>query len=631
MKKRSGLLVFVIIFLLMTTVVFAAKPVKDPLIEVNEKNSYDASSGDVQLVLVFDLKQGNNELLEIVPSSGLINENIVKTNKVITTYELYYTWDITEGENPVTIDFKYDGTPIHTEAIDIINIDEPMNTAPYFIGEPYFLTTSKNNSASIIIEATDADGDALTYDATAPLHGTLSVEGNTYEYTPATDYIGSDSFDVSVSDGIERVTTTVNITVEDDQVNTPPDFEASSYNLVVNEDEKSEGIIVNATDPDGDLLEYNHTNGSYGIVEYLNGLYYYTPNLNFNGLDTFTVTVTDGKAVVSTDVSVTVNPVNDAPVAVDDFATAKVGETIQIDLLANDSDVDDDPLKAFVDQTEVLNGIYTYTADSEGYFELEYTLSDGSLMDTAFIKITVESDALVYVALGDSIPEGTYYRSIWDYIFGGTDSYSYIEQLRDTLGISSNNYFDESSSGFNAYEVYNQIANVNGTTADYVRKADLITLAVGANDIMDAASRSMSGLDKYDINWSIATEGLNSFEYYWPRIIDQIEFLNPDAKIIVMTVYNPYHDDEAIYSQVDSYFTNDGTIDFDSDGSIDWGLNDIINDTETTLDYSVADVYSAFNNHTNKDSLTGFYNSFCDPHPNQNGQDLIFDIHFSVY
>ena len=82
---------------------------------------------------------------------------------------------------------------------------------------------------------------------------------------------------------------------------------------------------------------------------------------------------------------------------------------------------------------------------------------------------------------------------------------------------------------------------------------------------------------------------------------------------------------------MDSYFTNDGTIDFDSDGSEDWGLNDIINDTVTTLDYRVADVYSVFNNHANKDSLTGFYNSFCDPHPNQNGQDLIFDVHYGLY
>ena len=622
---------FMCIFLLMTSVVFAAKPVKAPVIQVNEKYSYDASIGDEQLVLVFDLRQGNNELLEIIESSGSINEYILKENKVMTTYELYYTWDDTEVENPVTIDFKYDGKSIHTELIEIINIDQPTNTAPYFIGESYSLTTTKNTSASITVEAKDDENDLLRYEATAPQNGTLSVTGNTYEYTPETDYVGEDSFDVSVSDGTMTVWATVDVTVEDNFVNTPPVFDLENYSIVVNEDVRSEGITVEATDADGDSLEYSHTNGTHGVVDYSGDLYYYTPEKDFNGSDSFIVTVTDGTDSVEAVVSVTVNPVNDAPVAVDDFATTKVGETIEIDLLANDSDVDGDDLTASIDGKALEGGIYTYKADEEGTFKIQYTLSDGELIATAYVRITVESDALVYVALGDSIPEGTYYRSLWNYMFGGTDAYSYIEQLRDTLGISSVNYFDESSSGFNAYEVYNQIANTSGSTADHIRNADLITLAVGANDIMDAVSRSMSGLDKYDINWSVATEGLNSFEYYWPRIINQIESLNPNAKIIVMTVYNPYHEDEEIYDQVNSYFTNNGIIDFDNDGSMDLGLNDIINDTETTLDYRVADVYSGFNNHTNKDSLTGFYNSFCDPHPNQNGQNLIFDLHYDLY
>lgn len=629
MKKGRIFLVFAIIFLLMTTVVFAAKPIKTAMIEINGKYYYDASIGGEQLVLEINLKNGQSSSLIITPSSGSINPVIKKENKAMTSYELYYIWDDTVGENPVIIDFLYDGSSIHNETIEIIN--QTQNTPPYFINEPYSLTTIKNTSASITVEANDVDGDELTYEAINPQHGTLIATNNTFEYTPETDYVGIDSFDVTVSDGIETVSTTVDVTINDIVENTPPVFDAPNYNLTVDEDQRSEGISVSATDAEGDSLAYSQTDGTHGIVEYIDGLYYYTPQSNFNGEDSFTVTVTDGTFTVSTDVFVTINPINDAPIAADDFATATVGETIQINLLANDSDVDGDSLTASMNGTEILNGIYIYSANNEGYFEIEYTLSDGSLTDTAFVKITVESDALVYVALGDSIPEGTYYRSLWDYIFGGTDSYSYIEQLRDTLGISSTNYFDQSSSGFNAIDVYNQIVNTSGPTADYIRNADLITLAVGANDIMDAASRSTSGLDKYNINWSIATSGLNSFEEYWPLIIDQIESLNPDATVLVMTIYNPYHESEDIYSQVDSYFTNDGTIDFDYDGLMDLGLNDIINQTETTLDYRVADVYSAFNNHFNKDILTGFYNSFCDPHPNQNGQDLIFDLHYGLY
>lgn len=46
--------------------------------------------------------------------------------------------------------------------------------------------------------------------------------------------------------------------------------------------------------------------------------------------------------------------------------------------------------------------------------------------------------------------------------------------------------------------------------------ADVITLCVGANDIMDAAGRGFSGLQKYDIDWAVADAGRNNFERDWP-------------------------------------------------------------------------------------------------------------------
>ena len=230
------------------------------------------------------------------------------------------------------------------------------------------------------------------------------------------------------------------------------------------------------------------------------------------------------------------------------------------------------------------------------------------------------------MALGDSIPSGTYYTSLWNYLGGGTDSYSYVEQFADYYDVESGNFIDASVSGHNTVDVLNQLDQMSAA----ISAADVITLCVGANDIMDAASRGMSGLNKYDIDWSVADAGRDNFEAYWPRVIDGIEELNPNVTLIVMTIYNPYRISDDYYKLVDPYFSS-------SSGKM--GLNYIIENTETLygslladdFDYIVVDIYSAFNKHASKDSLTGFYNRFCDPHPNQLGQDLIFSEHRLLY
>jgi large repetitive protein len=67
----------------------------------------------------------------------------------------------------------------------------------------------------------------------------------------------------------------------------------------------------------------------------------YTPALNFNGSDAFEVTVSDGKGGTDTaTVSVTVTPVDDPPVAVNDSASTMENTSVIIDVLANDTDID---------------------------------------------------------------------------------------------------------------------------------------------------------------------------------------------------------------------------------------------------------------------------------------------------
>ena len=116
----------------------------------------------------------------------------------------------------------------------------------------------------------------------------------------------------------------------------------------------------------------------------------------------FTYTVSDGSASDTATVEVTVKPVNDAPVTVDDTATVAEGSSIDITastLLANDSDPEDDTI-SITAVGSAVNGAITLSEDkatvtyahdgsetTSGSFT--YTVSDGSAADTATVGVTV--------------------------------------------------------------------------------------------------------------------------------------------------------------------------------------------------------------------------------------------------
>jgi len=255
------------------------------------------------------------------------------------------------GEATITVELRDDGgtdyggsdtsTPL-TFVITVTNI----NDAP--VVEPITLEVDEDGFGSGTVEVTDVDGDSdFEFVITSPpSNGTATIDLDTgyFEYTPNDNYHGSDQFTVKVTDtslaeGSASITITIE-SIEDVPV-------ADSQNVTIQEDDISVPITLGGSDGDGDALNYlvvlGPSNGSLsGTPPNLT----YTPNLNFNGIDTLTFKVNDTNADsnVAT-VTVTVNPVNDAPVAVDDSAsvTQDSGPNT-INVLANDSDVDGDTL-----------------------------------------------------------------------------------------------------------------------------------------------------------------------------------------------------------------------------------------------------------------------------------------------
>ena len=154
----------------------------------------------------------------------------------------------------------------------------------------------------------------------------------------------------------------------------------------------------------GGKLTYSLTAPQDGGVDGTGPLFTYTPRQDFAGTDMFQISISDGASTVTVPVTITVRPVNDAPVAVDDaFATAvDTPLTIPKDaLLANDHDVDS-PQLTIASVADVLGGhaqdagsavSFIPTASFRGAARFSYTLSDGAATATAIVTVMVGGDA----------------------------------------------------------------------------------------------------------------------------------------------------------------------------------------------------------------------------------------------
>ena len=225
---------------------------------------------------------------------------------------------------------------------------------------PFAGTRAEDSTTPVNLAALtdDVDGDALTYAITDALdNGTLTPTGipgaGTFTYTPNANFVGTDSFTYTVTDP-DGLADTATVTVTVTAVNDPPVAVADAY--TTNEETPltiaAPGVLGNDTDVDTAPASWTATvvtppaNG--GVTLNPDGSFTYTPNANFAGIDTFTYTANDGAlpSAVPATVTITVNAVNDAPVAVADAYTTDVNITLTVPapgVLGNDTDVDTAP------------------------------------------------------------------------------------------------------------------------------------------------------------------------------------------------------------------------------------------------------------------------------------------------
>jgi VCBS repeat-containing protein len=192
--------------------------------------------------------------------------------------------------------------------------------------------------------------------------------------------------------------------------NSPPTV-TPTQSVTTAEDTKAT-ITVAASDADSDPLTYTTSNPTNGTVQATGGTIVYTPKPDFNGTDTFTVSVSDGKnPPVSQTVTVTVTAVNDVPLAVADVGAVVEDAVLTGTVATNDSDVDRDTLTytlaaPVAGLTLAANGGYTFNAADAAYQNLaagqtravvaNYTVSDGkggTAASTLTVTVTGVNDA----------------------------------------------------------------------------------------------------------------------------------------------------------------------------------------------------------------------------------------------
>ncbi len=199
---------------------------------------------------------------------------------------------------------------------------------------------------------------------TGPTSGTAALAGGgSVTYTPTPNFFGADSFVYEICDTSGLCATAmVAVTVVavndapvavDDTASTNED-EAVVVNVWINDSDVESDI-----DPASVSVDTPPTSGS-AVPDGLGGVIY-TPALNTNGIDTFTYQICDLAGACSTaTVTVTVAAVNDAPDAVDDTSATDPGVPVTIDVLANDSDAESDPIAVTSwDATSTFGGTIT--------------------------------------------------------------------------------------------------------------------------------------------------------------------------------------------------------------------------------------------------------------------------------
>lgn len=405
------------------------QPVNDPPQALD--NSYNVSQADEALsisapgLLANDADVDFNDIIEVrvdtepvtAPQAG---ELTLQSNGAFEyrpepdfSGEVSFQYRIIDGDNAESI-------ALTTISIGAENTPPTAVNDSYVIAENASLDTQQDNKAAITDNDTDSDSNDtinLSEVRSTPANGQLTTFDNGhFRYIPNPNFYGVDSFVYRIIDSQSASADAV-VTIVVVPQNNPPVAVNDSYQfdedsvLTINAEL---GVLANDTDSDGDPLRIAQIDSqpSHGTLQMQNdGSFSYTPETDFFGTDSFSYSVTDGRLFEdSATVALQINNVNDNPQANNDTASTKINDSVTIDVLSNDSDVDGDTLtvqsaQAQNGNTLIGNNLITYTP-TEGFSgndTISYSIADGNGgTDSATVAVVIDDNLNNPIAEPDS-------------------------------------------------------------------------------------------------------------------------------------------------------------------------------------------------------------------------------------
>ncbi len=410
---------------------------------------------------------------------------------------------------------------------------DPVNDAPV-AGDDSFSTNEDTRldltQAQLKGNDTDVDNSELSVTAVSNDTNGTAVKNTdgTVTFTPARDFNGTAGFDYTVSDG--EKTDTGHVTVMVNAVNDKPtissiadqetdeDVAKGPLNFTIGDVDNNLSVLtVSASSSNTTLVPDNKISLSGTGAEWTVTV---TPAANKHGEATITLTVCDGTSSCTEEVfKLTVNSVNDAPDAVNDNAEGTEDTTSYINVLSNDTDVDNDALSVSsvsIDATNAAKATVSVVADGEhkgkisfvpardfnGPVTFSYTASDGKGgTDTASVTVSVAAVNDAPVATDDrgfsTDEDNALYIDPADLLVNDSDVDNTLAQLslKDISDASNGRVSivpaDEANAGkikFQPNANYNGPASFKYTITDGKLDSDKATVSITVNAVNDAPS-----------------------------------------------------------------------------------------------------------------------------------------------
>ncbi|MDW1522580.1 tandem-95 repeat protein, partial [Vibrio sp. Vb5032] len=438
---------------------------------------------------------------------------------------------------------------------------KPLTNSPVTLSaveedsDPITITTEELLSN---VNIDDADTLVITNVTIESGNGTLIDNSDgSWTYIPEADDDTEVSFSYDIIDndgGVINGTANLDITpVNDAPIATNDAIQTDEDSLVVID------VLANDSDIEGDDLIITSASvpEEQGIVEIIDGKLVFTPAENFNGNATISYTISDGELEDEAQVSVTVNSVNDAPIASNDTTITEEDSSVTVDVLPNDTDIDGDELSiqsASVpsDQgtVEIVDGklVFTPAENFHGDAEITYTVTDGALTDQATVNVTVNAvnDAPV---VESNIADQTLAEDFTPYTINLNTAFSDVDNVDGELSFSVSG-----NSNVNV-SIENGIATIS-PTADW-NGSEILTFTA-----TDPSGESVS----QTVNFTVAPVA--------DIVADNATVVEDTPTIIKVLDNDTFEGDDKVVSLDSNNGPANGTVSVNPDGSVTYTPND---------------------------------------------------------